>query len=110
MVESPPRLSAPALAHARETYEHCIRYLLIQWYNPPKDVPAQEAGEVLSDIRRVICLLVDELETSVPGTRDQLLREMRGLSDLMSTPAPGASAEPVATRSESVDAVGIRAR
>jgi hypothetical protein len=99
MIESAPRLSAPSLAHARQTYEHCIRYLLIQWFNPPRSVPEQEAIVVQADIRRVIWLLLDELEMSVPGARDQLLCEMRGLSYLLSTPSPGASLESLTTLS-----------
>ena len=90
MIECPPALSGPALAYARETYTHCNRYLLHQWCNPPKHIPEQEAVEVLSAIYRVIWLLLDELEMSAPGTRDQLPGDMRGFPDLLSVPSPSA--------------------
>ncbi len=89
MIESLPRLSAPGRDHARETYVHCIQYLLLQWFNPPIAVPEQEAVGVRSEIQRVIRLLLDEMELSMPGSRDSLLHEMRGLADLMSTPPSG---------------------
>jgi len=69
---------------------HCIRHLVLQWFNPAKPVPEQQAVEVLSVIRRVIWLLLDELEMSVPGTKDQLVGEMRGLPDLLPVPSPSA--------------------
>lgn len=97
MIHSSTALSAPAIAFAGEMYTHCIQYLLLKWFNMPSTLPAHEAELLRGDIQRVIRFLLDDVESCVPGLQDRLLREMRGLAELLAAPAPHERARPLVT-------------